>query len=298
MKNNKTRILIGFLIPVLTVLTLGLQFSSPAKDHPFYTQPRPATMVFAHMGGDGVWPGDTLYAFEQAALLGVDAFDMDAHITRDGQIVLIHDESVDRTTDGHGQVETMRLPDIKRLDAAYKWSKDGGKTFPYRGQGIQVPTLEEVFQKYPSMRYLIEIKKTQTPIAVPLCDLILKYQMQDRVIVASFHDEAMQLFRKTCPSVATSASRSEVITFVLLSKIGLSGLVSPQYQALQVPFETSETYGIPLMTEAFIKAAHKKNLKVETWTLDDPQLMKRYMQWGIDGVDTDRPDLMMELLRK
>jgi len=298
MKTQIGRIFIGIFIPVTAALILGILFSSPAPERSFYKAIQPDVMIYAHMGGDGVWPGDTLYAFDKAAALGVDAFDMDAHITRDGQIVLIHDESVDRTTNGSGKVEAMTLAELKELDAAYKWSADDSKTFPFRGQGITVPTLVEVFQKYPDMRYLIEIKLTETPIAAPLCNLIHDFKMQDKVIIASFHDQAMSMFRETCPDIATSAAKSEVTAFVLLSKIGLSGLISPQYQALQVPFATSETYGIPVMTAAFIKAAHAKNLKVETWTLDDPELLKQYMKWGLDGVDTDRPDLIMKTLSR
>jgi glycerophosphoryl diester phosphodiesterase len=295
MKNRMVRIFIGVLIPVIALLLLGSFFSKSAADRPFYDGSQPRMMVYAHMGGDRIWPGDTLYAYDQSAKLGVDAFDMDAHITKDGQIVLLHDESVDRTTDGIGLVENKTLAELKQLDAAYKWSLDDGKTYPFRGQGIQVPTLGEVFAKYPNMRYLVEIKLTKTPIAVPFCDLIHKYNMQDKVIVASFHDDAMRLFRESCPDVATSASKSEVLAFVILSKIGLSGLISPIYQSLQVPYDTSESYGIPIITEGFIKAAHSKNIKVETWTLDDPELLKQYMNWGIDGVDTDRPDLMMPI---
>jgi glycerophosphoryl diester phosphodiesterase len=297
-ENRIGRIFIAIFLPIIVALILGIILSSAASERPFYTNARNGVMVYAHMGGDGVWPGDTMFAYDQAAKLGVDAFDMDAHITSDGQIVLMHDESVDRTTDGSGQVEDLSLADLRKLDAAYKWSNDGGATFPFRGKGIQVPTLEQVFQKYPQMRYLIEIKLTRSPIAGPLCEVIHKYQMQDRVIVASFHDQAMQLFRENCPDVATSAARNEVTAFVLLSKVGLSGLISPQYQALQVPFETSESYGIPVMTEAFIKAAHAKNLRVETWTLDDPNLFKQYAQWGLDGIDTDRPDLIMPVVNK
>jgi glycerophosphoryl diester phosphodiesterase len=297
-KNRIGRILAGIFIPLLVALLVGLVASTPAQPMPYYAQKTAGTWLYAHMGGDGVWPGDTLYAYDQASKLGVDAFDMDAHITSDGKIVLIHDESVDRTTDGSGRVENMTLADLKKLDAAYKWSNDGQKTFPYRGKGIQVPTLEEVFQKYPQQRYLVEIKLTSKPIAAPFCDLIHQYGMQDQVIVASFHDDLMKTFRETCPDVATSASKSEVIAFVLLSKVGLSGLISPQYQALQVPFETSETYGIPVMTAGFIKAAHAKNIFVETWTLDDPQLAKLYSSWGLDGIDTDRPDLIKQALAK
>jgi glycerophosphoryl diester phosphodiesterase len=296
MKSKAVRITLGILMPIVLALLLGMVFSSPAAERPYYANPRPATIVIAHMGGDGVWPGDTLYAFDQAVNLGVDALDMDAHITLDGQIVLIHDESVNRTTDGSGQMGQMTLAELKQLDAAYKWSPDDGKTFPYRGQGITIPTLEEVFRKYPLMRYLIEIKLTEIPIAQPFCDLIHKYGMQDRVVVASFHDDAMRMFREDCPDVATSAAKTEVTAFVLLSKVGLSNLISPGYESLQVPYDTSESYGIPVMTETFIQAAHAKNLKVEPWTVDDPELMKLYSSWGVDGIDTDRPDLMMQVM--
>jgi len=298
MKNRGIRIFIGVFISLAAAYLLGVLFSNPASKRPFYTNHPSGKMVYAHMGGDGIWPGDTLYAYDQAAKLGVDAFDMDAHITKDGQIVLMHDESVDRTSNGTGQVENMTLVDLKKLDAAYKWSPDGGKTFPYRGMGILVPTLDEIFHKYPDMRYLVEIKLTKTPIAQPFCDLIHKYGMQDKIIVASFHDQAMKQFRETCPDVATSASKGEVLAFVLLSKIGLSGLISPQYEALQVPYDTSESYGIPIITESLIRAAHAKNIKVETWTLDDPTLLTQYFGWGLDGVDTDRPDLMMPIIGK
>jgi glycerophosphoryl diester phosphodiesterase len=255
-------------------------------------------MLIAHQGGDGIFPGDTLYAYEKAVELGADVLEMDAHITKDSEIVLMHDEKVDRTTDGNGLIEDLTLADLKQLDAAYQWSNDGGKTFPFRGQGIQVPTLRELFEKFPQMRYVIEIKLTENPIAKPFCELIREYKMQDKVVVASFHDDAMAMFRSTCPEVATSASKGEVTKFVILGKLFLSGWVTPQYQSLQVPWETSESMGIPVMTERFIREAHAKGLHVEPWTVDDPELMKQYIQWGVDGIMTDRPDVMMEVLKE
>ena len=217
------------VLPIILLLSLALLliFMPDAPSTPYYNNvSRP--LVIAHQGGDGVWPGNTMYAFEKAVEIGADVLEMDAHITKDGQIVLMHDETVDDTTDGTGLIEDLTLAEIKQLDAAYKWSNDEGKTFPYRGQGIQVPTLEELFQKFPQMRYVIEIKLTENPIDKPLCDLIRQYNMQDKVMVASFHDEAMQNFRETCPEVATSASRSEVRNFVLLGKVFLSGFVAPR----------------------------------------------------------------------
>jgi glycerophosphoryl diester phosphodiesterase len=230
--------------------------------------------------------------------MGADVLEMDAHITKDGEIVLMHDEKVDRTTDGSGLIEYLIFAELKQLDAAYKWSNDDGATFPFRGKGIQVPALRELFEKFPDKRYLIEIKLTKNPIHKPMCDLIREYDMQEKVVIASFHDDSMALFRETCPEVATSASKGEVTPLVILGKLFLSGWFSPQYQSLQVPWETSESYGIPIMTERFIREAHAKNLHVEPWTVDDPELMKQYIQWGVDGIITDRPDVMMDVLKE
>ena len=286
------------LIPgILILLSLALLriFTPDAPSASYYgNMSRP--LVIAHQGGDGIWPGDTLYAFENAVEIGADVLEMDAHITKEGQIVLMHDETVDGTTDGTGLIHDLTMAELKQLDAAYRWTNDNGKTYPYRGQGIQVPSLEEVFQKFPQMRYVIEIKLTENPIDKPLCDLIRQYNMQDKVMIASFHDEAMQNFRETCPEVATSSSRTEVRNFVLLGKIFLSGFLAPRYQSIQPPYDRAESMNIPIMTERFIREAHAKNIKVEPWTVDDPELMKQYIEWGVDGIITDRPDLMIEVL--
>ena len=295
MKIKQLLRVVAILIILSVALFIVLTPDAPSKN--YYTNiHRP--LVIAHQGGDGIWPGDTMFAYENAVKIGADVLEMDAHITKDGQIVLMHDEKVDRTTDGTGLIENLTLDQLKQLDTAYQWSNDDGKTFPYRGQGIQVPTLDELFQKFPQMRYVIEIKLTQNPIDKPLCDLIRKRNMQDQVVIASFHDEAMQNFRATCPEVATSASRGEVTTFVILGKVFLSGLVLPQYQSIQPPYDPAESKNIPIMTQRFIREAHAKNIAVEPWTVNDPELMKQYIEWGVDGIMTDRPDLMMQVLKE
>lgn len=292
MKPRPIRIL---LVALLAGFFLLLLFLPGAQSGAYYRGvDRP--LVIAHQGGDGVWPGDTMYAFEQAFSIGVDVLEMDAHITKDGRIVLMHDEEVDRTTDGTGLIEDLTLEEIKQLDAAYGWSIDEGVTFPFRGQGIQVPALDELFEAFPQMRYVIEIKLTRNPIDNPLCDLVRRYSMQDKVLVASFHDEAMQSFRAACPEVATSASRGEVTAFVLLGKVFLSGLIVPDYEAIQPPYDPEDSMNIPIMTERFIREAHAKNIAVEPWTVNDPELMRLYIEWGVDGIITDRPDLMLEVL--
>ena len=296
MKKTLSRLLFSILALVALAGLMVRLFAKPAPSSPYYSGDLPQPLVIAHQGGDGLWPGDTMYAFEHAVALGVDVLEMDAHITKDGQIVLMHDERVDRTTEGSGLIEDMTLADLQKLDAAFGWSPDDGQTYPFRGQGIKVPTLEELFKAFPDMRYVIEIKLTKTPIAQPFCDLIHQYDMQDKVIVASFHDDAMKMFRAACPDVATSASRGEVTKFVLLEKVFLSGLVSPRYESLQVPYDPSESLGINILTNRFVRDAHAKNVKVEPWTVNDQMLMQEYVDMGVDGLMTDRPDLLLELL--
>src|SRR4026209_260569 len=122
MKNKKwLRSLLGVVLAALVVLRF---FAKPAPDAAYYSNPRPEVLVIAHQGGDGIYPGDTLYAYEHAVALGADVLEMDVHITKDGEIVLMHDEKVDRTTDGAGLIEDLTLAELKKLDAAYQWSND------------------------------------------------------------------------------------------------------------------------------------------------------------------------------
>jgi len=283
---------IGILVFVLVLVMIT---SRPAEKHPYYAEDLNYPLVIAHQGGDGLWPGDTLYAYQQAAVLGVDVLEMDLHISQDGVLVIMHDETVDRTTDGTGTIEEMILEDIKALDAGYNWTPDEGATFPYRGKGITVPTLEEIFQEFPNYHMTIEIKSTERSMAEPFCELIREYEMENKVLVASFHDERMEEFRRVCPEVATSSARRETTIFVLLSKVFLGRIFSPSFESLQVPEESSN---ITVMTAQFVRAAHERGLRVEPWTIDNPEQMQLYIDWGVDGIITDRPDLMLELLAR
>lgn len=291
MKTNRFRLIL------LSLLIIGLGFrllSKPAPAHPYYASDSTHALVIAHQGGDGIAPGNTMFAFQNAVDMGVDILEMDLHITKDNVLVLIHDETIDRTTNGSGQVELMTLEEIKSYDAGYDWSSDEGATFPFRGQGITIPTLEEIFTAFPQMRMTIEIKKSNASMIQPFCDMIREYEMQEKILVASFYDDKMKEFRATCPEVATSSAKNETTVFVLLTKAFLSGFYSPAFYSLQVP-ETSS--GITVMTEAFVKAAHGRNLKVEPWTINDEETMRKFISWGVDGIITDRPDIMLEILK-
>lgn len=290
MKLKRWQIILLFFLIVIFVLRFA---SKPAPTHPYYTSSPSKPLVIAHQGGDDLWPGNTMFAFQNAVELGVDALEMDLHITNDGVLVLIHDETIDRTTNGAGEVESMTLDELKQFDAGYDWSRDEGVTFPFRGQGITIPTLEEVFLAFPDKRMTIEIKKSNASMIEPLCQMIRAYDMQDRIVVASFYDDKMKAFREECPEVATSSAKNETTVFVLLSKVFLTGFYSPSFYSLQVPEESS---GITVITESFIRAAHERNLAVEPWTINDEETMRKLIEWGVDGIMTDRPDIMLEIL--
>ena len=282
------------ILLVIIGLVIVEMFVSPRAPEKTYFENAPRPLVIAHQGGDGLWPSNTLFAFEHATELGVDVLEMDIHMTKDGVLVVSHDETVDRLTDGKGLIREKTLAEVQSFDAAYDWSPlDDDAEFPYRGQGIAIPTLESVFERFPDYRMNIEIKQSDPPIVQPFCDLIRKRHMENKVLVASFHDEDLAKFRETCPEVATSGSQGQIKTFVYLHLVFLGRLYSPNFSDVQVPIESS---GITILTSRFVKVAHARGLWVDAWTIDDPAEMQMLIEIGVDGIITDRPDLLMEVL--
>ncbi len=286
-------IILVVLIAVILVLALMMAAARRAAPESFYAADLPHPLVIAHQGGDGLWPGNTLFAFQRAAELGADVMETDMHQTKDGVLVFSHDETVDRISNGTGRIKDMTFAALKQLDAGYRWSRDGGKTFPYRGMGITYPSVVEVFEAMPEMRFNIDMKQTDPPLYDAFCQLIRSQTMEDRVVAASFHDTNITAFRQACPGVTTAAAQNETRDFVLLNFIALPRIVSPKYQAFQVPLERA---GIPIVTRGFIRAAHERGVRVDVWTIDDAAEMRRLIEMKVDGIITDRPDLLLEVL--
>ncbi len=279
---------------IAAIALLMVVLARPADACPACLRDLPRPLVIAHQGGEELWPSNTMHAFERAAALGVDMLEMDLHVTADGVLVLMHDETVDRTTNGTGRLEEMTLAEVKALDAGYYWTDDEGKTFPFRGQGITVATLEELFQAFPDMPMNIEIKLVENiPVVEPFCQLIREHGKQDQILVASFHEDAMSAFRAACPEVATSTSQNEVINFFARHFVGLAASYSPPAQAVQVPEYRS---GIHILTSRFVEDAHSRGMDVHVWTINEAEDMQRMIELGVDGIITDRPDILLELL--
>lgn len=291
---NRLWRILGLLLIVLLLAFVLLQRRSIAQ-HPWFDQFNNYPLVIAHADdtGQGLWPGNTMLFLESVAELGVDVLEMDAHMTRDGHVVLMHDDTVNRTTDGAGLISNMTLEEIKTLEVGGNWSQDDGATYPFRSQGLQVPTVEEVFQRFPDYPMVIEIKQEAPSMADPFCALIREYGMSEKVLVPSFSAQAIKEFRAACPEVATAASGDEVRSFVIANFLLATNLLNPAYQAFQVPEESS---GIPVVIPHFVNSAQDHNLQVHIWTINDAHDMKRFLEMGVDGIMTDRPDILLDIL--
>ncbi len=280
--------LVGIFPAVYCVLAL---LACPMPNHPFFNHD--GVLVIAHRGGGGLWPESTMYAFEHAAGLGVDVLEMDVHATRDGQLVVIHDDTVDRTTNGTGHVLDFTLAELRELDAGYNWTQDGGQSFPFRGKGLAIPTLEEVFAAFGDKSMIVEIKHFQPSIVSDLSRLIREHGLTEKVLVASVDTQTLKEFRRICPEVATSAGEAEVRLFYGVSLAHLAKAYQPTAYALQVP-EYSD--GRQVVTKRFVDTAHSCNMQVHVWTVNETQDMKRLIDLGVDGLVTDYPDRLLTLL--
>jgi glycerophosphoryl diester phosphodiesterase len=250
----------------------------------FFTGPEPR--LFAHRGASARAPENTLEAFRLAREQGVTYLELDVHLCVDSELVVIHDSSVSRTTGRRGRVENMSLAEIRKLDAGFKFTMDHGRTFPYRGKGLRVPTLSEVLEAFPSMGLTVEIKPTRPGIAEALARTLQSHRAEERVVVASHEHELLSSFRAIAPSVPTSFSKDEVRDFLLRLRGGTMDGYRPPAVAFQVP----EYKGLRrVVSRAVIDAIHGFGVEVHVWTVNEPVHMVRLLSWGVDGIMTDDP---------
>lgn len=261
-------------------------------NRPFLAHDRP--LFFAHRGGSLLAPENTLVAFERGLSYGADALELDIQSTRDGELVVIHDPTVDRTTNGSGPVAGFTLDELRRQDAGFRFTPDSGQTFPFRGQDIRIPTLREIFERFPSIRINVDLKADDPERERRFWRVIQEYEAVDRVMVGSFAHAPLVRFRAlTGGRVATSGSQREITYFVVAATARCARILHPAYDALQVP----ETHrGVRIVSPVTVAAAHGLGLDVHVWTVDVQADMRRLLSWGVDGVMTDRPDVLAEVL--
>ncbi|RPF52247.1 glycerophosphodiester phosphodiesterase [Aquisalibacillus elongatus] len=301
MKKKLFQILIPIIIVYLLVFyLLYLRPQPQVIQHDFLESNHEGPLVIAHRAGDLIAPGNSMTAIEKSSELGVDMIEVDIHITKDGHLVLMHDPSVDRTTDGSGLVSEFTLEEFQMLDAGFHFLDINGE-YSFRGLGIYKPTLREVFERFPDMNYMLEIKHTNPPelygvISQKLWELIQEYDMQDQVMVASFDQEIIDTFNDLSNgSIALGTGEQSAFNFVITHKLWARNLFKPTGHAIQLPLHNKY---FQFFAEDIIKGAQRLGIDIHYWTVNDEETMRKLVDAGIDGIITDRPDLLIDILEE
>jgi glycerophosphoryl diester phosphodiesterase len=237
--------------------------------------------VIAHRGASGQAPENTIEAFELAVRQGADAFELDVRLTADGVPVVLHDATLDRTTDRSGPLRALSLAELREVDAGARFTLDG-RIFPFRAADVRIPTLSEVLRGFPEMPLLLEVKEPAAQEAVRW--VLLEESAVERCVLASEHHAALQAFRQ--PPFAVAASSAEIVA---LYRAVLVRRVPPSvpYRTLSVPVRHR---GLPVPTRGFVAAAWGLGCPVHVWTVNDPATA--LMLWGrrVAGIVTNFPD--------
>jgi glycerophosphoryl diester phosphodiesterase len=253
--------------------------------HPFFRLPRP--IVFGHRGASGECPENTLPSFERALARGADILEMDVHLTRDGEVVVLHDADLARTTDGAGEVAALRWCEVAELDAGFRFTDAAGDT-PFRGAGIRVPRLVEVLARFPGVRFNIELKRCDPRLVGSVLELLRDAGREELSLLAAEGDDTMRLLRDAVRErgsrVALGASVGDVLGFIRAALAGGAPPAGPM--ALQVP---PEFLGRPLVTPELVAFAHAHGVQIHVWTINDESEMRRLIALGVDGVMSDLP---------
>lgn len=244
-------------------------------------------MLFAHRGASQIAPENTLQAFELAVRLGgVDVLEMDVHMTNDGQIVVIHDATLERTTDGHGLVRAHSFAELQQLDAGAKFITPS-KEMPFRGRGVVIPLLEEVLRAFPHVGFNIEIKQDSPEMIKKVLDILHRTGTEEVVLAAADHRIMLQLeaAKPGCFLGMSSVQAWQVF------KSGFFGRIPKNWKnrALQVP---PRYRGFPVVSSRTIRRAHEAGLDIHLWTINDPKQAQKWLARGVDGVMSDNPSLI------
>lgn len=242
--------------------------------------------MYAHRGGALLRPENTILAFDHGLSLGADGLELDVHLSRDGVVVVHHDDMLDRTTGARGPLAERTADELARVDAGY-WFTTGSDSYPFRGQSIGIPRLSEVLTRYPGIPLIIELKVNRAELAQRVLDEVRRAGAVDRVAVGSFGWRVLHAARALEPRIPTGASQEEVRWALYRSWVRWP-LGRPRYRELQVPEQAGATR---VVTPRFIEHAHRAGLLVKVWTVDDPADMRRLLAWGVDALISDRPDL-------
>lgn len=242
-------------------------------------------MVLAHRGASGYAPEHTLEALRIALEQGADAIEADVHLSSDGHPVLHHSGELSENTEGQGAVKRRTLDELRSFDAGYRWTPDGGATFPYRGQGHRILTLAEALQAFPDAKFNLDIKERRAALATRR--LIDRHGAGERVLLASWYSWQRAPALRGYPG-PRSITLDQALGFMLLHWARLDRLWGRRVDALQVP---ESHWGLRVVTPRLVERAHRLGMRIHVWTVDLESDMDRLLDWGVDGIITKKPDL-------
>jgi glycerophosphoryl diester phosphodiesterase len=250
----------------------------------FFDTPRP--LVFAHRGGCDLGPENTLAAFDLGVAAGADGIECDVHLSRDGVAVVCHDETLDRTTDARGPIDALTADELARIDAGARFvDARGGR--PFSGQGIGVPTLRQLLERYPDRRVIIEMKVDSAEMGRTVAADVRAAGAVDRVCAAGFGLTSLRAARAALPEMASSGSHPEVRLALYRSWAGWP-VRRPAFGGYQVPEYAGR---LRVVSPRFVRHAHAAGLRVQVWTVDAEADMRRLLDWEVDGLISNRPDV-------
>ena len=249
---------------------------------PFFHSTRP--LVFAHRGGCALGPENTLAAFDLGMAAGADGLELDVHLSADGIPVVHHDATLERTTSGSGPLASRTGAELARLDAGFRFVRDGA--FPFRDQGVGIPSLGDVLRRYPDASLIVEMKVDSAAMGEAVAREVRRAGAAERVCVAGYGARSAAAARAALPEMARSACHTEV-------RLALyrTWARCPARQAAYGGYQVPELNGrLRIVSPRFIRYAHEAGLKVQVWTVDDERDMQRLLTWGADGLISNRPD--------
>ncbi len=253
-------------------------------DHPILSR---KFLNIAHRGGGLLAPEESMEAYVNANAAGADMLEMDLRASSDGVIVLHHDPSVNRVTDGTGYVSEKTYDELLALDAGYKFTADGGATYPFRGKGVKVAKFRDVLKAFPDALFSAEIKQNDPPIIDAVLAILAETGMEDRVMLISFYDSIAREIREKNPRIVTGAGTSEMVSFSSLTADDIGGYVPP-----------CPIFQLSGAEEATFVAAKTLGVKVQIWTVNDEADMRKWIDMGADGIITDDPVLLKRIMEE
>lgn len=248
-------------------------------------------MAYAHRGGAEEAPENTLPAFESAVELGYRYVETDVHTSRDGVVFAFHDPRLDRVTDRRGRIAALTAADVEMADAGFHFTTDAGATHPFRDRGVRVPRLEHLLERWPDLRINIDPKADRA--VEPVLALLRRLGAFDRVCIGCFSDLRLARVRRRSGGLACTSMGPAAVTVARLASAG-GRLPRQGARCLQVP---RAWWGIPVVDRTLLRAAHASGLPVHVWTVDEEAEMHQLLDLGVDGLMSDRPRLLRDVLR-